>query len=200
MRKEVRILGLSYSQSQMGSYVLVLSEKNGNIKLPIVVKMSDAQRIALDIENVKSVRPMTHDLFKSVSDSYGIDVQEIYIYSLLEGIFYAKLVTSNGVEEVEVESSVGDAVILASVYDCPIYVANSVLKSAGVLISDTGEVIEGDLDTELGIDSDNPEVKGKVSIENLERLLEEAVRMEDYDLSIVLRDRINKLKEKRDTI
>jgi excinuclease UvrABC helicase subunit UvrB len=74
------------------------------------------------------------------------------------------------------------------------------LKSAGVLISDTGEVIEGDLDTELGIDSDNPEVKGKVSIENLERLLEEAVRMEDYDLSIVLRDRINKLKEKRDTI
>lgn len=72
MRKEVRILGLSYSQSQMGSYVLVLSEKNGNIKLPIVVKMSDAQRIALDIENVKSVRPMTHDLFKSVSDSYGM--------------------------------------------------------------------------------------------------------------------------------
>ena len=200
MRKEVRILGLSYSQSQMGSYVLVLSEKNGNIKLPIVVKMSDAQRIALDIENVKSVRPMTHDLFKSVSDSYGIDVQEIYIYSLLEGIFYAKLVTSNGVEEVEVESSVGDAVILASVHECPIYVANSVLKSAGVLISDTGEAIEGDLDTELGIDSDNPEVKGKVSIENLERLLEEAVRMEDYDLSIVLRDRINKLKEKRDTI
>ena len=200
MRREVSILGLSYSQSQMGSYVLVLSEKKGNIKLPIVVKLSDAQRIALDIEKVKPNRPMIHDLFKSVNDIYNIDIQEVYIYSLLEGIFYAKLVTSNGVEEAEVECSVGDAVILASVYECPIYVAKSVLKSAGVLISDTGEVIEGDLDTELGIDSDNPEVKGKVSIENLERLLEEAVRMEDYDLSIVLRDRINKLKEKRDTI
>jgi bifunctional DNase/RNase len=83
MRREVSILGLSYSQSQMGSYVLVLSEKKGNIKLPIVVKLSDAQRIALDIEKVKPNRPMIHDLFKSVNDIYNIDIQEVYIYSLL---------------------------------------------------------------------------------------------------------------------
>jgi bifunctional DNase/RNase len=197
MRKEVKILGLSYSQSQMGSYVLVLSEKKGNIKLPIVVKMSDAQRIALDIENVKSVRPMTHDLFKSVSDSYGIDVQEVYIYSLLEGIFYAKLVTSNGVEEVEVESSVGDAVILASVYECPIYVAKSVLKSAGVLINDDGTPITGaDLDSELGVD-DKPETKGKVSIENLEKLMDEAARNDDFEMAATIRDRIAEIKKSK---
>jgi bifunctional DNase/RNase len=195
MRREVSILGLSYSQSQMGSYVLVLSEKNGNVKLPIIVKMSDAQRIALDIENVKSARPMTHDLFKSVSDSYGIDVQEVYIYSLLEGVFYAKLVTTNGVEEVEVESSVGDAVILASVYDCPIYVANTVLKSAGVLINDDGTLIEdADLDAELGIDSSKPQAKGKVSIENLEKLMDEAARNDDFEMAAVIRDRIAELK------
>lgn len=195
MRREVSILGLSYSQSQMGSYVLVLSEKNGNVKLPIIVKMSDAQRIALDIENVKSARPMTHDLFKSVSDSYGIDVQEVYIYSLLEGVFYAKLVTTNGVEEIEVESSVGDAVILASVYDCPIYVANTVLKSAGVLINDDGTLVpDADLDAELGIDSSKPQAKGKVSIENLEKLMDEAARNDDFEMAAVIRDRIAELK------
>lgn len=195
MRREVSILGLSYSQSQMGSYVLVLSEKNGNVKLPIIVKMSDAQRIALDIENVKSARPMTHDLFKSVSDSYGIDVQEVYIYSLLEGVFYAKLVTTNGVEEIEVESSVGDAIILASVYDCPIYVANTVLKSAGVLINDDGTLVpDADLDAELGIDSKKPQAKGKVSIENLEKLMDEAARNDDFEMAAVIRDRIAELK------
>ena len=193
MRKEVRILGLSYSQSQMGSYVLVLSEKKGNIKLPIVVKLSDAQRIALDIEKVKPVRPMTHDLFKSVNDMYSIDIPEVYIYSLLEGVFYARLVTTNGIEEAEVECSVGDAVILASVYDCPIYVANSVLKSAGVLISDSGEPIEGD----LNIDEDFVETtKGKVSVENLEKLMHEAVRNDDFEMAAVIRDRIAEMNKK----
>ena len=193
MRKEVRILGLSYSQSQMGSYVLVLSEKKGNIKLPIVVKLSDAQRIALDIEKVKPARPMTHDLFKSVNDMYSIDIPEVYIYSLLEGVFYARLVTTNGIEEAEVECSVGDAVILASVYDCPIYVANSVLKSAGVLISDSGEPIEGD----LNIDEDFVETtKGKVSVENLEKLMHEAVRNDDFEMAAVIRDRIAEMNKK----
>ena len=103
MRKEVKVLGLSYGQSQAGSYVVVLSEKKGKRKLPIVIKPSDAQQIALKIEGMKSPRPLTHDLFKTITDSYSIDIQEVYIYAILEGIFYTKMVTSNGLEDVEVE-------------------------------------------------------------------------------------------------
>ncbi len=92
MKKEVKILGLSYAQSQAGSYVVVLSEKKGKRKLPIVIKPSDAQQIALKIEGVKSSRPLTHDLFKSFADSFNIDVQEVYIYAIVEGIFNTKLI------------------------------------------------------------------------------------------------------------
>ena len=132
MKKEVKILGLSYSQSQSGSYVVVLSEKKGRRKLPIVIKSSDAQQIALKIEGVKSPRPLTHDLFKSINDSYGIDIQEVYIYAILEGIFYTKLVTSNGIEEVEIECTAGDGIAISIVFDCPLYVSKEVLDMSKI--------------------------------------------------------------------
>src|SRR5271166_3919318 len=125
-RKEVRILGLSYSQTQVGSYVVVLSEIRGNKKLPVIIKPMDAQQIDLKIEGMKSPRPLTHDLFKLVTDSYRIDVQEVYIHAILEGIFYTKLVSSNGVDSVEIECSAGDGIALAIVYQCPIYVSKDV--------------------------------------------------------------------------
>ena len=137
-RREVRVLGLSYSQSQIGSYVLVLSEQKGKVKLPIIIKPYEAQRIALELEGIKGSKPLTHDLFKTMTDSFGIDLQEVYIYALAEGIFYTKLVCSSGMDDIEIESSVGDAVILASLYECPIFVANDVMNSAGVLINDDG--------------------------------------------------------------
>ncbi len=194
-RKEVKILGLSYSQDQMGSYILVLAEKKGKIKIPIIIKAAEVQRIALQLENIKSTRPLVHDVFKTMSDSYGIDVQEVYIYSLVEGIFYTKLITSNGIEEVEVECSVGDGVILASVYKCPIYMASSVMNASGIVINDDGTPIEGDMDDFLEDDlEDDVESTGIISVENLERMLEEALKNEDYDIACKVRDRINELK------
>lgn len=197
-RKEVKILGLSYSQDQMGSYILVLAEKKGKIKIPIIIKAAEVQRIALQLENIKSTRPLVHDVFKTMSDSYGIDVQEVYIYSLAEGIFYTKLITSNGIEEVEVECSVGDGVILASVYKCPIYMASSVMNASGIVINDDGTPIEGDDMDDFMDDEDEVESTGIVSIENLEKMLEEAVRNEEFEIAAQVRDRISELK--KDTI
>ena len=112
-RKKVKILGLSYSQSQSGSYVLVLSEIRGGKKIPVIIKPAEAQHIAMKLENIKSPRPMTHDLIKSMSDTFQLDIQEVHIYSLLEGIFYTKIVVSNGIDDIELDCTIGDGLALA---------------------------------------------------------------------------------------
>lgn len=196
MKKEVKILGLSYSQSQSGSYVVVLSEKKGRRKLPIVIKSSDAQQIALKIEGVKSPRPLTHDLFKSINDSYGIDIQEVYIYAILEGIFYTKLVTSNGIEEVEIECTAGDGIAISIVFDCPLYVSKEVLDISGVNVSDDGNNINNleieDIDDYIEEEEISKRV---VSIEDLEHMIEDAIGNEEYEIAAEIRDRIEKLKK-----
>ena len=196
MKKEVKLLGLSYSQSQSGSYVVVLSEKKGRRKLPIVIKSSDAQQIALKIEGVKSPRPLTHDLFKSINDSYGIDIQEVYIYAILEGIFYTKLVTSNGIEEVEIECTAGDGIAISIVFDCPLYVSKEVLDISGVNVSDDGNNINNleieDIDDYIEEEEISKRV---VSIEDLEHMIEDAIGNEEYEIAAEIRDRIEKLKK-----
>ena len=190
-KKQVKILGISYSQSQSGSYVIVLSEMKGKTKLPLIVKPNDAQIIASKIEGIKSARPLTHDLIKSLTDSFNIDIQEVHIYSILEGIFYAKIVSSNGLDEVEIECCVGDALALSLVYDCPIYVSQSVLNIAGVSIEDDGTGLEED------DDKDELEVSGKTtSTEDLEKMMEEAIANEEYEIAAGIRDRIQTLKSK----
>jgi bifunctional DNase/RNase len=194
-KRQVKILGLSYSQSQVGSYVLVLSEMKGKVKLPIIIKPQEAQRIALDLEGIKSSKPLTHDLFLSMTDAFGIDIQEVFIYSLAEGIFYTKIICTSGLEDVEIESCVGDAVILANIYGCPIFVSSDVLNSAGVLINDDGTNLS---DEDMDEEEETVEEK-TTSIENLEKMLEQAVLNEEYEICSQIRDRIEEMK-KRDTI
>lgn len=196
MKKEVKVLGLSYSQSNSGSYVVVLSEKKGKRKLPIVIKPSDAQQIALKIEGVKSPRPLTHDLFKYITDQYQIDIQEVHIYAILEGIFYTKLVTTNGIEQSEVDCTAGDGIALSIVYGCPLYVAKEVLEISGVYINDDGSTMENSdvEDVEDEYEEEIP-VKRVVSIEDLEHMIEDAIRNEEYEIAAEIRDRIEKLKK-----
>ena len=197
MRKEVKVLGLSYGQSQAGSYVVVLSEKKGKRKLPIVIKPSDAQQIALKIEGMKSPRPLTHDLFKTITDAYSIDIQEVYIYAILEGIFYTKMVTSNGLEDVEVECTAGDGIALSIVYGCPLYASKEVLDISGVYINDDGSTMsEDEMDMEEDLEEFRP-AKRVVSIEDLQHMMEDALANEEYEIAAELRDRIAKLKEEK---
>lgn len=198
-KRQLQILGLSYSQSQIGSYVLVLSDKKSNRKLPIIIKPAEAQRIALEIENIKTSRPrpLTHDLFKSFGDAFGIDIQEVFIYSIVEGIFYTKLIASNGIDGVEIECTAGDAVAISTIYKCPIYTTIEILENVGILINEDGTVPKDqDIDDieEDDIEIESPVTKRVVSIEDLEKMMQEAISNEEYEIAAELRDKIQKLK------
>lgn len=187
MKREVKIIGLSYSQSQSHAYVAVLSEINGHRKLPVIVKTSDAQTIALKLEKMKSPRPLTHDLIKEVADGFGIDCQEVVIYKVLEGIFYCKMVTSNGIDEVEVDTTIGDALSMSLIFECPLYVTEEVLSSCGIQTDDQGDPVP-----------DKPKSKKKesvISIDDLKKMMEEAIENEEYEIAAELRDKISKLEQ-----
>lgn len=187
---ELKIVGLSYSQAQAGSYILVLGMKRGKLKIPIIIKPNDAQFIAMKMEGLKTPRPVTHELFKKITDNLNADLQGIYISNVLEGIFYAKLIFSNMIDEFEIECSVGDAICLALSYKCPIFCAKEVLKISGIEIDDDGSITEEQTET-------NHKERGSgvgVTVENLEKMLEKALENEEYEIASQLRDRISELK------
>src|ERR1700756_2772380 len=128
------IVGLSYSQTQSGAYALVLGEVNGRRRLPIIIGSFEAQVIAIEIEKMTPSRPLTHDLFKSFGQAYHINVQEIIIYNLVDGIFYAKLICSDGKKVVEIDARTSDAIAVAVRFDCPIYTYEFILSTAGIVI------------------------------------------------------------------
>ena len=193
-RKQLKVLGLSYSQSQIGSYVLVLSEKKGSRKLPIIIKPAEAQQIAIKIENIKPSRPLTHDLLKSLTDTFSIDVQEVFIYSLAEGIFYSKIIATNGIDEVEIDCTIGDAVAISLTYKCPIWVKSDIIDSAGIALNDDGSNIDDDdEDEDDELCSETP--SKSTSVDDLEHLMQSAIENEEYEIAAELRDRIQKLKD-----
>jgi bifunctional DNase/RNase len=196
-RKQLKVMGLSYSQSQIGSYVIVLGEKKGNRKLPVIVKPNEAQHIAVKLENIKPGRPLTHDLFQSMSSAFGIEVYEVFIHSLLEGIFYAKMMATNGVHDVEIECSVGDAIAFALVYKCPIWINESVLGSAGIDIDDDGTTPVGseELNDDDDDDSEVEDVVTHASVDDLEHLMANAIANEEYEIAAEIRDKIQSMKD-----
>jgi bifunctional DNase/RNase len=135
-------------------------------------------------------------LFKTVTDSYQIDVQEVYIYAILEGIFYTKLITSNGVEEAEIDCTAGDGIALSIVYGCPLYASKEVLDLSGVYINDDGSTMDNsDIDDIDDYEEVEETPKRVVSIEDLEHMIEDAIRNEEYEIAAEIRDRIEKLKK-----
>lgn len=190
----VKIDGLSYSQSQVGAYVLVLSEMRGTRKIPVIIRPNEAQYIAIKMESAKSKAPLTYDLFRSVIESLGGSVTEVLIENIVEGMFYCKvsLQTESG-ERVSVPSAVGDSMSISLAYGCPIYVTRDVMELAGI---DMGEGAE-DEDQDEGPGTGEGAL-GTLSVEGLERMLADAIESEEYELASQLRDRIAALKEKQD--
>lgn len=197
MKKEIELLSLAYGQTDNGLYIAVLSEINGKRKLPIYIKATDAQQIVLKSENIKSTVPSIHDLFKSFTDTYLIDIQEVYIYKMYEGIFYTKLILSNGIDDgVELDCSVGDGIGLSITYDCPLYASEEILEIAGIYVSDDGILINKDDIDDDNIDEEETDEDPIASIDNLTRMLDNAVKNEDYELAVEIRNKINELKNK----
>jgi len=136
-RVKLKVLGISYSQTQSGAYALVLVEENGERRIPIIIGGFEAQSIVIKLENLNPPRPLTHDLLKSFADSFGITVFEVYIDRLEEGVFYSKLTCSNGEKEFSIDSRTSDAVALALRFNCPIFTTEDIIERAGIIISKT---------------------------------------------------------------
>ena len=192
------IVGLSYSQTQSGAYALVLGEVGGRRRLPIIIGSFEAQAIAIEIEKMTPSRPLTHDLFKSFAEAYGIMVQEVIIYDLVDGIFYSKLICSDGKKVMEIDARTSDAIAVAVRFECPIYTYEFILSSAGI-------VIEGNDFVYLENISENPEEISSVSptstsgfsalsVEELKTKLQEALAEESYEKAAKIRDELNRRK------
>jgi bifunctional DNase/RNase len=198
--KKVRleIVGLSYSQTQSGAYALVLGESTGSRRLPIIIGGFEAQAIAIELEKMTPTRPLTHDLFKAFSETFSIEITEILIYNLVEGIFYAKLVCTDGTKEVEIDARTSDAIALAVRFNCPIFTYEFILKSAGIVLDDDSlpsSTSESPMAALAEVEtSPEGEYKSK-STEELKNLLQSALDDEQYELASKIRDEINNRKE-----
>lgn len=201
--KKVRleIVGLSYSQTQSGAYALVLGESSGTRRLPIIIGGFEAQAIAIELEKMSPSRPLTHDLFKAFAQTFDVTVNEVLIYNLVEGIFFAKLICSDGTREVEIDARTSDAIALAVRFNCEIYTYEFILKSAGIVLDDDAEAssIEqtSSSDTEsveTSSVSDSEEYKDKSS-EELKNMLQSALDDEKYEMASKIRDELNQRKK-----
>ncbi len=199
--KKIRleIVGLSYSQTQSGAYALVLGESSGSRRLPIIIGGFEAQAIAIELEKMSPSRPLTHDLFKAFAQTFDITVTEVLIYNLVEGIFYAKLICTDGTRDVEIDARTSDAIALAVRFNCEIYTYEFILKNAGIVLDDdteAGAVSESTVGSteEISKSSDADEYKGKSS-EELKNMLQTALDEEKYEMASKIRDELNQRKK-----
>ncbi|MBS1761208.1 MAG: bifunctional nuclease family protein [Bacteroidetes bacterium] len=191
---ELEIVALSHSITQTHSYAVVLGEVNGLRRLPIVIGGFEAQAIAVALEKMQPSRPLTHDLMKNFMNAFIIDLHEIIICDLQEGIFYSKLVCSNDNDTIEIDSRTSDAIALAVRFGCPIYTYENILDNAGILMEDEGGSKKKKQKKEVVVESDSPtghEDLKTMSLPELNNLLEQVLENEDYIRAIAIRDEIN---------
>jgi len=189
------IVGLSYSQTQSGAYALVLGEVSGRRRLPIIIGGFEAQAIAIEIEKMTPSRPLTHDLFKSFAQAYHVNILEVIIYNLVDGIFYAKLMCNDGKKTVEIDARTSDAIALAVRFECPIYTYEFILATAGIVIEGNDfvflENIEATTEEKVATSSSN---YTSLSDEELKTKLQEALTEEAYEKAARIRDEISRRK------
>ena len=191
---ELEIVALSHSITQTHSYAVVLGEINGLRRLPIVIGGFEAQAIAVALENMHPSRPLTHDLMKNFMNAFNVDLQEIIINDLQEGIFYSKLVCFTEHDTVEIDSRTSDALALAVRFGCPIYTFEHILENAGILMEDgNSKKAKGE---PVGIEETggSREDLSNMNLEELQTLLNEVLEQEDYIRAISISDEINKRK------
>lgn len=190
------IVGLSYSQTQSGAYALVLGEVSGRRRLPVIIGGFEAQAIAIEIEKMTPSRPLTHDLFKSLALAFAIEIEEVLIYNLVDGIFFAKLICKNGDKTVEIDARTSDAIALAVRFNCPIYTYEFILSTAGIIIEGNDFVFLENIDAT----SDDPAKKESPTSYNsfseteLQDKLQQALADEAYEKAAKIRDEIIKRK------
>lgn len=202
----LNIKGISYSQTQNGAYALILSEVEGERKLPIVIGAFEAQSIAIALEKeIKPPRPLTHDLFKNFADRFEIVVKQVIIHKLVDGVFYSSLICERDKIEEIIDARTSDAIALALRFQAPIFTYKNILDKAGIFLKGDEKkeaeeeqekediIVEELFSNEVEIKSDRPDYK-KLSLSELNNLLDQAVKSEDYEKAARIRDEISKRK------
>lgn len=191
------IVGLSYSQTQSGAYALVLGEVSGRRRLPIIIGGFEAQAIAIEIEKMSPSRPLTHDLFKSLTLHFNVVIEEVIIYNLVDGIFFAKLICNDGKKTAEIDARTSDAIALAVRYQCPIYTYEFILASAGIMIEGSDFAFLENI--EPTDESEKVNLEGSIktgyasySEVELREMLDKALAEENYEKAARIRDELSK--------
>lgn len=197
----LNIKGISYSQTQNGAYALILNEVDGDRKLPIVIGAFEAQSIAIALEKeIKPPRPLTHDLFKSFSDRFGIVIKQVIIHKLVDGVFYSSLICERESVEEIIDARTSDAIALALRFKAPIFTYKNILDKAGIYLKvnpkkddEEDSILVDDIVAEEIESVTAPEQSyQEKSLDELHQLLEEAVINEDYEAAAKIRDEISK--------
>lgn len=203
---QLDIVGLSYSQTQSGAYALVLGEVKGNRRLPIIIGGFEAQAIAVEIEKMTPSRPLTHDLFKSFSEAFHVDLEEVLIYNLVDGIFFAKIICKDAHNVVEIDARTSDAVALAVRFGCPIYTYDFIMAAAGIIIenndfaflenisSASSEASATPIEEKDDKIVNPPSPYASLTDEQLENTLQKAIENEQYEAAARIRDEIERRK------
>ncbi|MEL6140606.1 MAG: bifunctional nuclease domain-containing protein [Bacteroidota bacterium] len=191
---ELKIMAISRSVTQSNNYAVVLGEQDGARRLPVIIGSFEAQAIAVAIEGMEGPRPMTHDLFKNTLDTLNIELREVLINNLQEGIFFARLVLDRDGEIIEVDSRTSDALALAMRFECPIYTYEFILETAGV-------VLEGDESSEEEFETTDTEASPRggnslnsYTVGELQQMLDDVLKEENYEKAALIRDEINRRK------
>lgn len=196
---QLEIVALSHSVAQSQNYAVVLGEKNGSRRLPIVIGGFEAQAIAVAMERMVPNRPLTHDLLKNILQIYHVDLQEIIINDLHEGIFYAQLICLQNGQLKEIDSRTSDALAMAVRFECPIYTYESILERAGVVLEVAEENISEENSAESKAVSKKTTKRSKrlsaYSVSELHQMLNEVLENEDYERAAEIRDEINKREQ-----
>ena len=202
---ELDIVALSHSVTQSHNYAVVLGEQDGSRRLPIVIGGFEAQAIAVAMERMTPNRPLTHDLFKNTLETFDIELKEVIINNLLDGIFYARLMCIKDGEEIEIDSRTSDALAMAVRFNCPIFTYEFILDAAGVILEDGDDEIEGS-ETTGSTPQPAPTSKRKhrkssgntlssYTVEDLNKMLDEVLSDEDYERAAQIRDEIQRREQ-----
>lgn len=189
---KLQVVGLSYSETHSGAYALVLQEEKGKRKIPIIIGSFEAQAIAIQLENLKPPRPLTHDLFVNFASAFLIDLIEVNIYKLEEGLFYSNLIFQKDDEQKVIDSRTSDAIALALRFDCPIFTTEEIMDKAGILLSFEDEKTSENDDISI---EERKSPYAKYTIEELEKLLQKAIEDEEYEKASAIRDELNRRKK-----
>lgn len=191
---QLNVLGISYSQTQTGAYALVLAEEHGQRRIPIIVGGFEAQAIAIQLEGLKPPRPLTHDLFYNFARTFKIDLHEVIIHKLDEGIFHSKLICNDGKQVVEIDTRTSDAIALALRFKCPIYTTDEIMQKAGIVIDFENETGDSDTDIETSDETLEGNELGRYDHEELKKMLDQAIGDENYERASLIRDEMKRRK------